>query len=95
MKVKSIAVGAALVLAPIANPLLGEEGLPEGSCIYSGDISRVCTAAAYQIQDVDFFESSFACVDDLPLDAFAYAWTMNVLQMFRSDPPRGMMIIFR
>lgn len=95
MKVKSIAIGAALILASMADPLLGEEGLPEGSCIYSGDTSRVCTAVAYQVQDLDFFESSFAGVDDLPLDSFAFAWTMNVLQKFRSDPPRGMTISFR
>ena len=95
MKVTTIAACAAFILASMANPLFGEGVLPDGSCIYSGDTSRICTAVAYQVQDLDFFETSSVWVDNLPFDSFAFAWLADVLQDFRTNPPRGMSISFR
>ena len=94
-RIRSIAAGAALLLLFITGSATGDDVLPAGSCIYSGNTHRTCTTSAHLVQSVDFFESALDWVDDVPLDSFAALNVSSILQKFRSDAPHGLSIIIR
>ena len=94
-RIRSIAAGAALLLLFITGPATGDDVLPAGSCIYSGNTHRTCTTSVHLVQSVDFFVSTRGWVDDVPLDSFAALDMSSILQKFRSDVPHGLSIIFR
>ena len=93
-KLLSLAASAALTFAG-ADAVADEGVLPPGSCIYSGDTNRTCTASVHLKKDVDFAANAWAWVDDLPLDAFAYLTALQTLQRFRSNDPSGLRLIVR
>lgn len=93
VKMRLFAVCAALIAAAAA--VAAEGDLRPGSCIYSGDTNRSCTASAHLAKDIDFTAAVAAWVDDRPLDAFAFLKELQVLPSFRSDEPKGLFLIVR
>ena len=93
VKMRLFAAYAALTVAAAA--VAAEGDLPPGSCIYSGDTNRSCTASAHLAKDIDFTAAAAAWVDDRPLDAFAFLKALQILPRFRSDEPSGLFFIVR
>ena len=92
-KMRLFAACAAMTAAAAA--VAAEVDPPPGSCIYSGDTNRSCTASAHLAKDIDFTAAVAAWVDDQPLDAFAFLKALQVLPRFRSDEPKGLFLIVR